>query len=238
MTPILVAVIVFVAILTQAISGSGLSLVAMPLLVELLDPLTAASLVALMSFSTQVIMLTRYYRYVRLRVLWRLMLGSAATIPLGVYLLATLDKRLILLIMGAILVSYALYGLVSPQMPEIRNPRWAFGFGFISGLLGGAYNTGGPPFVIYGMSQRWPPQEFKGNMQVLLMVNSSLVVATHVIAGHYTPRVLEYYAMALPVLVVGAAVGFWLDRYISEAWFRRIVFVVVLLIGVRMLLQA
>jgi hypothetical protein len=234
----LVVIIVFFAILTQAITGSGLALVAMPLLVEILDPLTAASLVALMALTTQAIMLLRYRRNVQFRSLWRLMLGSALGIPFGIYALATVDERVILIILGLILVSYAIYSLITPHLPQIRDPRWGFGFGFISGVLGGAYNTGGPPVVIYGTTQRWPPQEYKGNMQVLLMVNSTLVVIAHFTAGHYTPAVWQAYALAIPVIIVAALVGFRLDKVIDPALFRRIVLVVLLLIGIRMLFTA
>jgi uncharacterized protein len=236
-TPTLsLVIVVFLAILTQAISGSGLALVSMPLLVGIFDPLTAASLVALMALTTQAIMLFRYRRSVQLRRLWRLILSSALGIPLGVYALSQLDKQIILTALGVLLVSYALYSLLVPTLPEIKHPAWAYGFGFASGLLGGAYNTGGPPFVIYGMSQRWETAEFKGNLQVLLMVNSSLVVLTHIVAGHYTRDVLTYYAVSLPVIVVAALTGFWLDRFIDVTLFRKIVLVVLLIIGVRMLL--
>jgi hypothetical protein len=238
MTPelLLIAVIVFFAILTQAVSGFGLALVAMPLFVQFLDPVEAASLVALMATTTQIIMLLRYRRALAIRGLWRLMLGSLVGIPIGVIALSQLDSAIILFALGVILVAYSLYSLVAPPLPVIKNPNWGYVFGFASGLLGGAYNTGGPPFVIYGTSQRWETQVFKANMQVLLMVNSVSVVIAHVLAGHYTEIVLRDYAIALPMIVLAALVGFWLDRYINEAIYRKIILVLLLIIGVRLLL--
>jgi uncharacterized membrane protein YfcA len=238
MTPelIWVALIVFFAILTQAVSGFGLALIAMPLLVQLIDPVEAAALVALMAVTTQLIMLARYRRALHLGGLWRLMVGSLLGIPIGVVALSRLDGGIILTVLGVILVSYALYSLFAPPLPVIRNPNWGFGFGFLSGLLGGAYNTGGPPYVIYGTSQRWETQQFKANLQVLLMVNSVTVVIAHLLVGHYTGSVLRDYAIALPMILAGALAGFWLDRYIDEALFRRIILILLLIIGGRMLL--
>src|SRR5512143_1926989 len=148
-------IVVFFAIFVQAISGSGLALISMPLLTPLIGPLNAAALVALISQATQLFMLTRYHRDVRYRVLWRLILGSLVGIPLGVFILANLDSRIILVILGLILISYSGYSLLVTALPEIKNQRLGYLFGFISGVLGGAYNTGGPPYVIYGVSQRW-----------------------------------------------------------------------------------
>jgi hypothetical protein len=237
MTPdlIVIALIVFFAILTQAITGFGLALVAMPLLVQVITPLEAASLVALMAVTTQLIMLARYHRALKIGGLWRLMAGSLIGIPIGVVALSRLDGHIILTILGVILVSYALYSLFALPLPVIKNANWGFGFGFVSGLLGGAYNTGGPPYAIYGTSQRWEIHIFKANMQALLMVNSISVVIAHVIAGHYTEPVLRNYAAALPVILAGALAGFWLDRYVNEQLFRRIVLVLLLIIGVRLL---
>jgi hypothetical protein len=237
METLVVALIVYFAILTQSITGSGLALVSMPLLVEVLDPLTAAALVALMALTTQLVMLAKYRRDVRLRLLWKLIVGSLLGIPLGVLALSKLDKQIILTVLGILLIVYSLYSLFSPNLPEIQNQNWGYGFGFISGLLGGAYNTGGPPFVIYGMCRRWEPTEFKANLQVLLMVNSSSVVVAHFIAGNYTPVVLQNYVVALPMILLGAFSGFWLDRFINENVFRKIVLILLLIIGIRMLIS-
>ncbi|MCU0513175.1 MAG: sulfite exporter TauE/SafE family protein [Anaerolineae bacterium] len=236
MDTVAIALIVYFAILTQAIAGSGLALISMPLLVQFMDPLTAAAVVALMALTTQLVMLTRYRQAVNMGHIWRLMLASVAGIPLGVLALASLDKRLILTLLGVLLIGYALYSLLGPRLPEIKNPRWSYPFGFASGLLGGAYNTGGPPFVIYGMCRRWPATEYKGNLQVLLMVNSFSVVVAHLAAGHYTAGVLQQYLITLPMIALGTLSGFWLDRYINEALFKKIVLVVLLFIGIKMLL--
>ncbi|MBL8160395.1 MAG: sulfite exporter TauE/SafE family protein [Anaerolineae bacterium] len=236
MTPsIAIAIIVFLAILTQAIAGSGLALIAMPLLVEILDPLTAASLVALMAITTQLIMLARYRQSLSAQGLWRLMVGSLLGIPIGIYALSQLDEQVILTVLGLVLISYVAINLFTLPLPPFRNANWGFGFGFLSGMLGGAYNTGGPPFVIYGLSQKWEPQRFKANLQLLLMVNSFTVVMAHLVAGHYTSEVLQNYLLALPMILLGAFTGFWIDRYINEVVFRRVVLVVLLIIGLRML---
>jgi hypothetical protein len=231
---VFLAIVVFFAILTQAVSGFGLALIAMPLLVTLIEPIEAASLVALMATTTQIIMLLRYRRALKIAGLWRLMVGSLVGIPIGVIALSRLDSDVILLILGIILILYALYSLFAPPLPMIRNPNWGYLFGFASGLLGGAYNTGGPPFVIYGSSQRWETAVFKANLQVLLMVNSVSVVFAHLVAGHYTSVVLRDYAIALPMILLGAGAGFALDRYIDEARFRRIILVLLLVIGARL----
>ena len=236
MEPLIVVAVTFFAAFTQAVTGSGLALIAMPVLVAVLDPVAAAALVALMALTTQLVMLTRYRRAMRIGRLWRLMIGSLIGIPLGVWALSALDERVILTVMGVLLVGYALYGLLNFQLPVITNLRLGYGFGIISGVLHGAYNTGGPPLVIYGMCCCWDPNEFKGNLQALLMVNSASVILVHLLAGHFSGAVLQNYAYAAPTIVVGALAGFVLDRYLNEAVFKKLVLALLLVIGVKMLL--
>lgn len=234
-----VAIVTFFAVFSQAVTGSGLALIAMPILVGILDPISAAALVAIMAFTTQLVMMTRYRRAMRIGSLWRLMIGSLIGIPLGVLALSTLDERFILTILGVLLIAYALYGLFDFRLPSIQSDSpLAYGFGVVSGLLHGAYNTGGPPFVIFGMCCSWEPETFKGNLQALLMVNSVSVILVHATAGHYNAQVFQNYLYALPMVALGALAGFWLDRFINAALFRKLVLILLLLIGVKMILPS
>jgi uncharacterized protein len=231
-----VGVVIFFAIFTQAVAGFGLALVAMPFLVTTLGPVPAAALTSLIGLTTQIIILGRYHRALRFGPLWRVIVGALLGIPLGIEALTRLDERVILTALGLVLIVYSLYSLFRPHLPEIKRSGWGYGFGLAAGLLSGAYNTGGPPLVIYGMSRRWHMVEFKVNMQLMLLVISIFVTINHLLRGHYDTAVLYNYAFALPAIGLGALAGFLLDNYISVAVFRRLVLILLLVIGARMLL--
>ncbi len=232
---LLIALIIFVGIMTQSMIGFGVALICMPLLIRLLDPVTAATLVALFSLPLQLIIIWRYRRALNIVPFWRVMVGAIAGIPFGVLLLSALDRTLILGALGVLLIGYALYSLLKLRLPALRNPSWGFGFGLTAGILSGAYNTGGPPMVIYGTCLRWDSEQFKANMQALLLVNSVLVIITHVAAGHVTPLVLQNLALALPMVALGTIAGFWLSRYVNEGVFYRLVLIMLLVIGISLL---
>lgn len=233
---VLLALIIFAAILTQSIAGFGVALVAMPMLVTLMQPVAASTLLAITSLPMQVIILWRYRHALQARSLWRLMVSSVIGIPLGVYALATLDQHVILTALGVVLIAYSLCSLVELKLPLLTMPAWAFGFGFFAGILSGAFNTGGPPFVIYGQCRGWKPDQFKANMQLLLMVNAIIVVIAHLAAGHLTDDVLNHYVVTLPTVFVATAVGFRISERINAVLFRRVVLVLLLMIGIRLLI--
>ncbi|MEP7291402.1 MAG: sulfite exporter TauE/SafE family protein, partial [Chloroflexota bacterium] len=147
-----------------------------------------------------------------------------------------LDQHVVLASLGIFLIIYSLYSLFNLRLPPIQRPVWGFGFGFASGVLGGAYNTAGPPLVIYGTALGWKPEQFKANMQALFMVGNVLAITIHIATGHVDTLVIENLLFSLPVVGIGAGIGFWLSHRVNEKLFRKAVLVALLLIGVRLLL--
>ncbi len=236
MSPVFLAAIVFLSFLTLSLAGFGHALVAMPLLTPALGLRLAAPLVALISITGEALMLIRHRRALHFKTVRRLLLGSVVGIPLGVLLLGA-DEVVGPKVLGTIAAAYGLYGLLNFRLPHIRHPNWAVAFGFTAGLFTGAYNTGGPPLVIYGTCRRWDPAEFKSSLQGLFVINSLVVVSTHALAGNFTATVWQGYLIALPAMLLGLLVGFRLERYVNPRLFRRLVLALLVLLGLRLLLS-
>lgn len=229
--------IMFFSFVVFGLTGFGSALVAMPLLIPLLGVEAATALVAIMALAAQVLMLLRYRDSIMIRSVWRLALASLIAIPIGLTLVRTLDSRVVLLLLGMLVFGYAAYALLRPTLPEIKNPNWAFAFGFAGGLLSGAYNTGGPPVVIYADLLRWKPAEFKSNLGGAFLLNSIVVVSAHILSGQVTPVVMQNILLALPATLVGMLAGWWLERYINPDSFRKLVLVLLVVIGLRLILS-
>lgn len=236
MPPITLFLIIFSAFFTLGLTGFGHALVAMPLLTPLVGLPVAAPLVALASLAGEVVTFVRYRSALNFRTVRRLITASLIGIPIGVLGLRYVDAHIGLTILGVIAAGYGLYSLLNLRLPEIQHPNWAYGFGFAAGLLVGAYNTGGPPVVIYGTCRRWKPAEFKGNLQGMFLLNSTLVVTVHALSGNLTPTVLENFLIALPAIGAGLLAGFVASRYINPVIFRKIVLVMLVILGLRLIL--
>jgi len=232
----LLFLVALAAAFTQSLTGFGSALVSMAVLPGLIGIRTAAPLVTLITVTIDVALLARYRQALNLRAIWRLVTALVLGVPLGILVLRRVEERFVLAILGVVIAGYALYALLSPRLPRLEHPAWAYGFGFIAGVLGGAYNTSGPPVVIFGNCQRWPPSEFKGNLQGFFLVNDLLVIAGHALSQNLTPLVLRDYLIVLPALIVGLFVGGRLDRRLDPALFRKIVLVLLVVMGLRLLL--
>jgi len=234
MDHLLIAVVIFTGVFTQTVSGFGIALVSMPLLVPLIGIQQAAPLVALIAVCAKIVMLLHYRESFAFGAVWRLMLASALGIPIGLNLLAHVNEDLVTGALGLLLIVYSLYALFATRPLRFRGAGWAFGLGFASGVLSGAYNTGGPPAVIYGRGQDWSPIVFKANLQAFAMVNGPLVVLGHFLDRNYSGDVLTAAAIALPGAALGLLLGFQLDDRIDPVRFRQIVLVLLIVLGLRL----
>ena len=172
----LIPIMVFFGVFTQTVAGFGSALVTMAVLPGVLSVRVASPLVALMSFTLEVVLLIRYRNAINFGAVWRLSLAAIVGIPIGIAAIRSISEEVVLTILGAILVGYSIYALITPKLPELKQPAWAFGFGFVGGLLSGAYNVAGPAAVIYGNCRGWEPAEFKSNLQGLFLINDLTVV--------------------------------------------------------------
>jgi len=229
-------VVIFFAVFTQSLAGFGVALIAMALLPGLVGIQVATPLVALIAVTIEVFLLLRYREALNVRAVLPIALTSIVGIPIGVWALKGVDEELFLTLLGVVISGYALYALLKFKLPELSRPAWAYGVGMLAGMLGGAYNTSGPPVIVYGNCRRWQPAEFKSNLQGFFVVNSLFVFIGHALGGNLTPQVWHYYLWSLPVLAVGILLGTSLDRFFNPETFRKIVLWLLLVMGIRLIL--
>lgn len=234
-TTILVGLIIFLAAFTQSLSGFGLALVSMALLPTVTGIRLATPLVALVAIVIEVILLIRYRESLDVHAIWKMVVASVVGTPLGVLFLSRVDERIALTVLGVVIAGYALYALLGLKLPRLENPFWAYLSGFLGGMLGGAYNTSGPPVIVYGDCRRWSPDMFKSNLQGYFIVSSLVVAGSHALSGNFTPLVWRTFWWTLPFIGMGLLTGLSLDRWFHPVTFRRVVLVLLVFMGARLM---
>ncbi len=233
--PYLVAAILFLAAFTQSLSGFGLALVSMALLPYVVGIHMATPLVAVAAAAIESVLLLHYRQALNVRAIWRVVLASLVGIPFGIVGLRYLDERIVLIVLGVVITGYALYALLGLRLPSMQGSLWAYLVGFLGGMLGGAYNTSGPPVIVYADCNRWEPGEFKSNLQGYFIINSLVVMISHLFIGNLTREVWRLFVVSLPAIGLGLLAGMTLDRWVKPALFRRIVQILLILMGLRLI---
>lgn len=225
-------VIFFISTFVRSSLGFGDALVAMPLLTLVVGLKTATPTVALVATTIAIIILAKNWKIADLKATFRLVLSSVFGIPVGLVLLKGVNEEFMKGLLGVILILYGLYNLLKPHLKKISGSfALTLLFGFIAGLLGGAYNTNGPPVVIYGTLRRWAPNHFRATMQGYLLPTGFLILLGHGLSGLWTTQVFKYYILSLPVVFLAIYIGGKAHQSMTQKHFDRFVNAALILMG-------
>lgn len=232
MVELLVAAVLFVAAVVQGLSGFGSGLVAMALLPLIIDVKSAIAVSAVIGVVLNGLLAWRLRSHIERSEVLPLAVSAVVGIPFGVAFLHRMDVRVVMATLGIVLVLYASWGLVS-SATEARpvSRRWAWVAGLFGGLLGGAFNTSGPPILLYATRQPWSRDAFRANLQAVFVATGIAGLVGYAWMGIVTRSTLTLDLIGLPALVLGGLLGQELGGRVNPAIFRRGVLVVLLLMG-------
>lgn len=222
----------FISSLARSALGFGDALLAMPLLAYTLGVRTATPLVAICAATNALVILSTNWRQVELKATWRLILSSVIGLPLGLLLLKFAPEKLVMDALGILLVLFGLAYLLIPRLPVLKGAVYPYLFGFIAGILGGAYNSNGPPIVVYGSMQGWTPEKFRATLQGYFFPFGLFIIAGHAISGFWTREVFVYYAWSFPVILLAIFLGAKLNGRIPSGQFERVIYITLIFLGI------
>jgi uncharacterized protein len=230
-----IILIIFFASLIRSVFGFGDALFAMPLLVMFLSPLIATPVVAFIGLTISFLILLKHWQKINLKSLMVLILSTLAGIPIGLYFLKGASEDLVKIVLAVILILFSFFKLLKSYKLELKNDRFAFIFGFISGVFGGAYNTNGPPIIIYGTLRKWQPDKFRVILQGVFFPSNVLIIVGQGLAGLWTEKVILFYLYSLPIILIALFIGSRLNRRIPAEKFVKYAYILLMIIGVILL---
>ena len=230
--------VVFVATLVRSAFGFGEALVAVPLLALLIPVKVATPLAVLFSVTVAGVILAQDWRHVHLRSAWRLVLATLFGIPLGLLLLKLGAERTVKASLALVIIAFSSYCLLRRRPFALKDDRLAWAFGFVAGVLGGAYGMNGPPLVIYGGLRGWSPEHFRATLQGYFLPASLVGLVGYGLSGLWVPAVTRYYLLALPPALVAILLGRVVNRRMKGHRFLVYVHIGLIVVGTVLLMQA
>jgi uncharacterized membrane protein YfcA len=184
------------------------------------------------------VVLVEEWRAVHARSAGRLVLATLAGIPLGLLMLERVAEPVVKAILAVVILAFSLHALRRGVRPLLGDDRWAWPFGLLAGVLGGAYGMNGPPLAVYGALRGWSPRQFRATLQGYFLPASLLGVCGYAATGLWTRAVTGYYVAALPAVAGALVLGRVAHRRLDGPRFLRAVHVLLLIIGLVLLAQA
>lgn len=159
----------------------------------------------------------------------------------GVAILATIDERSLLLVVGTVVIAAAILQSSSYRLRLSRSLEKPCGvlFGLASGVVGGLSSMFGPMLIIYLVSIPGLDKErFVATISFLYISCVIPWVAMLAWFGILDQKLVLLSSLATLPVVVGLFVGEALRKGVSDARFRKMVLVVLLVSGGAMLWRA
>jgi len=226
--------------MVKGVTGMGLPTVAMGVLGATMSPLTAAAILIIPSFVTNVWQMLAGRNTLRLmRRLWAMMLCIVIGTVMGARLLVVVDPVWSGRALGIALIAYAAYALFSPAISTARRLEcWLSPvMGMVTGLLTGATGVFTLPAVPYVQSLGLQKDELVQALGLSFTVSTVALAA-----GLFAHRAFRLDQLGLSLLaVLPALVGMWLGsmvrRKISPKTFRRCFLLFLVVLGLELALR-
>ena len=239
MTRITVEVIsiLFLATAVRSAFGFGDALIGVPLLALVMPVTVAAPLSVLVSITIATLVLVQDWRHIHFRGAASLLVATMFGIPIGLFLLTHAPERIVKAVLGALITAFSVYSIRSHHA-QLSNDRWAWPFGFVAGILGGAYAMNGPPVAMYCSLRRWRPAQFRATLQGYFLPASIAGMFGYWAAGLWTPAVSHFYLASLPAVLVGILLGRVVNRRLTGDRFVQYVYGGLVATGIVLLAQS
>jgi uncharacterized membrane protein YfcA len=229
------AIIIFLGGIVQGCAGFGLSLSTVPVMVLFIQPITLTPVQTIISLVNNFTVLAGVWRKAAgQQVLW-LFVGGICGIPVGIFLLKSLDSTWIKAGIGVVVLAVTIAMLAGWTLKLPPRLATLIPVGMLSGILGGSTSLNGPPVILYFASLRPDKDVFRANMAAYFTAVNLVAAVMFLISGLLTARVLTMVLVFLLPLIAGTFCGIWLAGQISEKGFRHAVLIILALIGIMLI---
>ena len=241
MTTALVAAAAALAAVVKGMLGMGFPPVATPLITTLVGAQTAVVSVAIPGFLQNAVQAWGGRAHLRdIRSLTPLLAMLIVGSLLGAYLLTVLPVHLVTLLVGVSVMIYAGLALlrIEPVLPKRGTAALGAVTGFVAGVFGGATGTFAPILAVYLAATRPDKYRFTAVIALLLFVGQVPQLIGYATLGLFTRERLMLSAIMLPPAALGFALGTVIRSRVSQGAFAVVVRWALLLIGLRLVIDA
>lgn len=225
--------IIFVAFFVRAMTGFGAGLIAIPLMALMYPLQFVVPLQLLFELSISALLLPKVWRDVDWPQITGIAVGMFIGNVSGSFILATVPNQLLKGVLTVVVLLFGGYLAWSAGRPgglKIAR-RWAFPFGLVGGVFGGAFGMSGPLVVFYLSCQFDRKEVLRASLIGAFAMASCWTLFAHAWNGLYSVESFKLMGLLLPAFLVATWTGHRAHFRVSETLFRRVVAAILMVAG-------
>lgn len=211
-----------VAGLARGFSGFGAAMIFVPVVSSVLGPVVAMPILLIADVMTSSPIILRAARECAWPDVRQVAFGGLIGLPIGNQVLTAADPtfvRWLVTVLIALSLTLMLSGWRFAGQPK---PAKAAGVGFVSGLMSGLAQIGGPPVVMYWLSNGDHHGRTRANLIVYFAFLMWLALAIFLVKGLLPAKVFWLAAAAAPGYALGMYLGTTVFPHATPQTFRHI----------------
>jgi len=222
---------------------SGLGSLATPILALVVPPTQAAGIVLPILLVQDVVSVWNFRRgWDRCVVAWMLP-GALLGIAVAYVFAAVMPVAIVMAVLGGITVVFGLWRLWIERGGRVvaasRSPGWVGSlFGVATGFTSQLAHIGGPPYQMWVTPRQLPHTVYAGTSAILFALINWAKVPAFLALGELDRTNLTIAAALMPLAIASTFAGVWLVRRIDPARFYRLIYGLMILLGIKLVLDA
>ena len=231
----------FLAAFVKGTTGLGFATTCVPILALAFGVPAALPLVLIPSLASNVLVMREAGHFVEtVRRFWPLYLAALPGIALGLALLMAVDAALAAAALGLVLIAYAVYALMRPdlRLPARAERPLAPAIGLMTGAVNGLTGSQVMPVLPYLLGLGLDPQRFVQAINVSFTLSSLAMIIGLSGVGLMTPQIALVSAAGLIPVYLGVKAGSRVRRLLPPETFRKTVLVLLIALGVALGVRA
>ncbi len=228
--------VVFMAYFVRGVAGFGSGLLAVPLLALMYPVVLVVPVVVLLDYLGSAAQGLKH----RARVAWPelipLIIPTLIGIACALFLASSLDASVLSRALGVFVVGFAIYQLL-PVPPLVGSRISAIPYGLLGGLVGTLFGTGGPLYVMYLNLRELSKTTFRASFAIYFLIDGTARLLGYTSFGFFELESALLLLPLLPVAAIGLFIGGKLNTSLSEATFKRLISVMLLLAGTALIFR-
>ena len=218
---------------------AGVGSIALPLVALVISPVKGAAILLPLMIVQDAVGVWAFRRSWDGWILAVMLPGAAVGTFLGYLMARHVATDAVMLVLGLISILFAAQRLWidrhGPITAGAKSPGWVGTlFGVASGFTSQIALAGGPPFQMWVLPRRLPREILVGTTAIFFALINWMKIPAFAALDQFTLENLAVTAVLLPVAILSTLAGVWLVRRIDAARFYRLIYLLMILVGLRL----
>lgn len=220
--------------------GSGLGIIAVPLMAMVISPVQAAAILLPILCVMDVVGLWAY----RGKWIWpelRILLPAAVMgIAVGTLLFDIMSPARLRLLLGVVAVAFTLqhwWVVRRSERAPVRHfgPAMGVGAATVAGFTSFIAHSGGPPITMYLLRRGLDRTQFVATTVVFFAVLNYVKLVPYTWLGQFDHSNLMTALTLAPLAPVGMGMGIWLHRRVTDRIFFKVAYAMLFVVGLKLI---